>query len=158
MLPAAVVVLLFVLENPRRVCGPHSCVANLPPGCAGFPMRGRRVGMAAEALTVPLGVLNLTVTLRRQREPADRRAIPNMLFTSSIVLARWIVRHAELFQHKRVLELGAGLGLAGACVRERRRSSNEIIPHLARASTRSPTHAPVQSSCHRASGSALRRV
>ena len=74
-------------------------------------MRGRRVGMAAEALTVSLEVLNLTVTLRRQREASDRRTIPNMLFTSSVLLARWIVRHEELFQHKRVLELGAGLGL-----------------------------------------------
>lgn len=101
------------------MCGRHRCVANLPAGCAGFPMRGRRVGMAAEALTVSLEVLNLTVTLRRQREASDRRTIPNMLFTSSVLLARWIVRHEELFQHKRVLELGAGLGLAGACVRER---------------------------------------
>ena len=59
-------------------------MANLPAGCNGFPMRGRRVGMAAEALTVQLG-LGCAVSLRRER---DCRAIPNMLFTSRCGLTR----------------------------------------------------------------------
>jgi predicted nicotinamide N-methyase len=43
----------------------------------------------------------------------------------SVLLARWIVRHAELFQGKSVLELGSGLGLAGE--REERKSAPACV-------------------------------
>jgi len=99
----------------------EACVKNLPAHVT-FPMRGRTVGAeAAEVLSVRVGVeaaqqrspRDLVVRLRRQREPADARQIGNMLFTSSVVLARWILAHAHKFRGRRVLELGSGLGLAG---------------------------------------------
>ena len=36
-----------------------------------------------------------------------------LVFTDSVILARWVLRNADLFKGKSVLELGAGLGLAG---------------------------------------------
>ena len=53
--------------------------------------------------------------LRPLRPSAGASPIANMLWPSSVVLARWLVAHGRQLQLRapRALELGAGLGLAG---------------------------------------------
>eukprot|EP00242_Pyramimonas_sp_CCMP2087_P014493 CAMPEP_0198221104 /NCGR_PEP_ID=MMETSP1445-20131203/82149_1 /TAXON_ID=36898 /ORGANISM="Pyramimonas sp., Strain CCMP2087" /LENGTH=282 /DNA_ID=CAMNT_0043899103 /DNA_START=81 /DNA_END=925 /DNA_ORIENTATION=- len=93
------------------------CVNNLPAG-ASFPMRGRPVDQAQWTPVIMQRDIGspeapLEVRLRQARELDGNKKIGNMLFTSSVLLARWITQNPAPFVSKSVLELGAGLGLAG---------------------------------------------
>lgn len=40
------------------------------------------------------------------------------LWEAGIILSRYVINNAALFKHKRVLELGAGVGIAGLTVKK----------------------------------------
>ena len=57
----------------------------------------------------------LALRLRHVRELGDghQKSIPNIVWHSGVVLARWLSRRPELVRGKEVLEIGAGLGAPG---------------------------------------------
>lgn len=94
-----------------------ACVAQCPPGSA-FPSRGEVD--APHFSLVDVGTLRrpLALRLRHVREPESmggegKKSIPNIVWPSGVVLARWLARHPELVKDAEVLEMGAGLGAPG---------------------------------------------
>mmetsp|Transcript_15065 Transcript_15065/g.42274 ORF Transcript_15065/g.42274 Transcript_15065/m.42274 type:complete len:354 (-) Transcript_15065:288-1349(-) len=99
----------------------EACIRHLPAGST-FPARARLIGGQGgppAVLTVFVFTLSAGrhaqrhVRLRREREKAEDGRIGNMLFTSSVLLARWLLQNEKIVAGKSVLELGSGLGLAG---------------------------------------------
>jgi predicted nicotinamide N-methyase len=54
--------------------------------------------------------------LRVEQRPFGAEGFASTVWDSSIVMAKYLERHAPQFAGKRCLELGAGCGLVGACL------------------------------------------
>ena len=55
--------------------------------------------------------------LRVEQRPFGAEGFASTVWDSSIVMSKYLERHSSQFAGKRCLELGAGCGLVGACVR-----------------------------------------